>query len=51
MVWRRSEEFGRKNVIRVTLFSQEKELCMSNTWSKRGKEEGDIQNGRKLHKN
>ena len=26
-------------------FCLEKELCVSNTWSKRGKEEGDIQNG------
>ena len=28
-------------------FCLEKELCVSNTWLKRGKDEGDIQNGRK----
>ena len=26
-------------------FCLEKELCVSNTWIKRGKEEGDIQSG------
>ena len=28
-------------------FCLKKELCLSNTWPKRGKEEGHIQNGRK----
>ena len=28
-------------------FCLEKEFCVSNTWFKRGKEEGDIQNGEK----
>ena len=30
-------------------FCLEKELCVSNTWFKRGKEKGEIQNGRKLY--
>ena len=30
--WHKSEEFGRKNVIRVL---SGKELCVSNTWFKR----------------
>ena len=28
-------------------FCMEKELCVTNEWSKRGKEEGDIETGRK----
>ena len=30
-------------------FCLEKELCVSNTWFKRRKEKGEIQNGRKLY--
>ena len=33
-------------------FCLEKEVCLPNTWLKlRGKEEGNIQNGRKLDRN
>ena len=37
---------GQRNLERRMLleFCLEKELCVSNTWLKRGKEEGDIQN-------
>ena len=44
-IWCRSEEFRRKNVVRV--LSGEEIMCIKYMISERGKEEGDIQNGRK----